>query len=76
MIFLITSFSIILGSVMASIRYVHVSSQNEAKNWRLNVLNKLGLTSGFISFAGLLVVASFRVSMPKNEDEQMVSTLK
>lgn len=61
---------------MASIRYVHVSSQNEAKNWRLNVLNKLGLTSGFISFAGLLVVASFRVSMPKKEDEQMVRTLK
>lgn len=62
-----------LGTVMASVRYVHVSSQNEAKNWRLNVLNKLGLTSGFASFAGLVVVASFRVSIPNTPEEPLVS---
>ncbi|KFM63883.1 hypothetical protein X975_21615, partial [Stegodyphus mimosarum] len=53
----------IIGGVMVSVRYVHVSSQNESRNWRLNVLNKLGLTSGFVSFGGLIVVASFPVSI-------------
>lgn len=57
---------------MASVRYVHVASQNEDKNWRLNVLNKLGLTTGFVCFAGLVFVASFHVSTPETK-EQLVS---
>ncbi|GIY57076.1 uncharacterized protein CEXT_109131 [Caerostris extrusa] len=56
-------FIAIIGSVMISVRYVHVSSQNETKNWRLNVLNKLGLSIGYVSFSGLVVVASFPVRM-------------
>ncbi|GFS36389.1 uncharacterized protein NPIL_571101 [Nephila pilipes] len=59
----------VIGSVMITVRYVHVSSQNETKNWRLSLLNKLGLSTGYISFTGLVIVASFPIRLDKERQD-------
>ncbi|CAL1291084.1 unnamed protein product, partial [Larinioides sclopetarius] len=59
----------VIGSIMISVRYVHVSSQNEARNWRLKILNKLGLSIGFVSFIGLIIVAAFPVNIDLGKKE-------